>query len=316
MLRSSAVRLIAASALATAMPVRARAAQTVRVGGIPVDDMTAALYAQSAGIFARHGLDVQFQGGNSGSAIASGVAGGSLDIGKSSLIALILAHVHGLGFQLVAPAGLYDSRIPVDGMIALKDATIKSGRDLNGKPISSSSLEDMNTVATRRWVDVTGGDSRTLQFIELPNGSVPAALEQGRVVAATFVGPIVAQSLASGRFKLVADAYGAVAKRFLISAWFSAPAFLNANPDAVKAFALSVHEAAVYTNTHTAETTELLATASKVDPKIVAGMPRSGSALTLDPALIQPVIDVCAHYNLIPASFPAREMLWNGGPQR
>lgn len=285
--------------------------KVVRAAGIPVDDMTAALYAKQAGIFARHGLEVEFQGGSSGAAIAAGVAGGSVDVGKSSITALILAHAHGVPFKLVAPAGLYDSRVPVAGLIVPKDSPVRGARDFNGAPFSVSSLDDMNTLATRRWVDANGGDSTSLKFVELTNSAVPAALEQGRVTGATFVGPILAQSLDSGKFRLLANSYDAIAKRFLISAWFSVPNYLEKNADAGHRFAAALREAATYTNVHPQQTVDLLANASRVERRVVATMPRSGSALSLDPALIQPVIDACVRYKLIPNAFPAREMIWS-----
>jgi NitT/TauT family transport system substrate-binding protein len=293
-----------------AVPAGAAELKVVHAAGVAVDDMTAALYAQQAGIFAKHGLDVRFQGGASGAAIAAGVAGGSVDVGKSSLTALILAHTHGIPFKLVAPAGLYDSRIPVAGLIVSKDSSVRSARDFNGAPFSVSSLDDMNTLATRRWVDANGGDSSSLKFVELTNSAVPNALEQGRVLGATFVGPILAQSLDSGKFRLLANSYDAIAKRFIISAWFSVPNYLDRNADTGHRFAAALREAAAYTNVHKQQTVDLLANASKVEPRVVATMPRSGSALSLDPALIQPVIDACVQYKLIPNAFPARDMIW------
>jgi hypothetical protein len=42
---------------------------------------------------------------------------------------------------------------------------------------------------------------------------------------------------------------------------------------------------------------------------VFAKMPRVKSALTVDPKLIQPLIDACAKYKAIPASFDARELI-------
>ena len=46
-----------------------------------------------------------------------------------------------------------------------------------------------------------------------------------------------------------------------------------------------------------------------IAPETIAKMQRAQFALTLDPAMLQPVIDVSAQFGVIPKPFPATEII-------
>src|ERR1019366_456783 len=98
-------------ALVLAIVATPLAAQTqlvhVHVASSPDDDATPILYAQNAGLFRAAGLDVELTAASNGAAVAAAVAGGSVDIGKSNIVALITAHARGVPLALVAPSGVY-----------------------------------------------------------------------------------------------------------------------------------------------------------------------------------------------------------------
>jgi ABC-type nitrate/sulfonate/bicarbonate transport system substrate-binding protein len=81
------------ASLATPAAARAQAAAdliTLRLASSPADDTMPVIYAQQSGAFRRAGLDVQLTRATSGSAVAAAVAGGSLDIGKSSTVSIVI----------------------------------------------------------------------------------------------------------------------------------------------------------------------------------------------------------------------------------
>src|ERR1700678_920343 len=132
-LAAIAVLLLAAGAARTA--VAAPALHTVRIETIATDDATPILYAQHAGLFAKAGLDVQIDKAGSGAAIAAAVLAGSFDIGLSNLVTLMSAHVRGVAFTLLAPAGTYYSKTPFSELVVTHDSTASNGKDLDGKTI-------------------------------------------------------------------------------------------------------------------------------------------------------------------------------------
>jgi ABC-type nitrate/sulfonate/bicarbonate transport system substrate-binding protein len=79
----------------------------------------------------------------------------------------------------------------------------------------------------------------------------------------------------------------------------------NASP--ARAFAQVIGAASAYCNSHQSQTVELLASFTKMDPATIAGMSRTVFATSLDPALIQPLIDTAAKYKVIDQPFDARD---------
>ena len=64
------------------------------------------------GMFEKAGLQIELSMMGSGNAITAAVAGGALDIGLSSLVAIIQGHLRGIPLTIVAPGGLWvDARI-------------------------------------------------------------------------------------------------------------------------------------------------------------------------------------------------------------
>ena len=289
--------------------VRSQALTVVKVAAALEDDATPILYGVQSGIFRKLGLDVQLQGINSGSAAAAAVAGGAIDIGKSSLNSLISAHAHGVPISLVAPSGLYTSAAPVAALVVPKASTMKTGADFAGKTISASSLKDLMAVATQAWIDQHGGNVANTKFLELPSSAVPAALDQGKIDGATVLYPALAEILESGKARVLGYSFDAIAKRFLIAAFFSTNDFIGKNGETVKKFAEGVRQASAYTNTHHAETLPLIAEWSKIPAETLAKMTRSTTAGTLVVSEIQPVIDAAVKYKVIEKSFPASELI-------
>src|SRR5215469_18645062 len=136
------LRIVALAFVAAVLSATAGAAQTaaplplVRIASAPSDDMSPALYADKAGLFRAAGINVEIQRAASGSAVASGVAAGAIDIGKSSIVPLISAHARGFPFTLVAPSAIFRSIAPTAGLIVPKNSPIRSASDLSGKTVS------------------------------------------------------------------------------------------------------------------------------------------------------------------------------------
>jgi NitT/TauT family transport system substrate-binding protein len=309
--RGHALALVGAGAALPLVPCAARAEDltVVRLAAAPDDDITPILYGQSAGIFKSAGLEVQLQALGSGSATAAAVAGGAIDIGKSSLASLISAHARGVPFVIVAPASIYDHASPVAGFIVAKDSPIAGPRDLNGKTVSASSLKDLISLATQAWIDAGGGNSKSVHFIEIPSSAVTAALAQKRIDGATVVTPALAEALDSGTARLLGFSFSAIAKRFLIAGWFTTSDFLAKHGDTVRRFVQAFRRAAAYTDSHRAETVELLASYSHIAPDTIRRMARSTAGRALDPKEIQPVIDAALKYKIIDKPFPAQELI-------
>jgi len=309
--RGAFLALGSAALLARPAPAQTPPLRHLTVASAQDADAAACLFAQEQGMFRKVGLDVTLIPNGSGSAVASAVLGGAVDIGKSSLTALITAVSKGIPIVLVAPSALYNVASPVTGTIVRADSPLRSARDLNGKTVSVQSVRGSLQLATMAWVDANGGDSTSVSLIEIPNSAMLDALLAHRVDGATLSEPFISLDLRTGKARRLADVTGALGAHIHEAAWFTTTGYAQEHRDDVLRFRAIVARAAAYTNTHHAETVGLLAAFTGLEPAAIAGAHRSSIALLLDPANIQPLIDAAAKYKVIAAPFPAREMMFN-----
>jgi NitT/TauT family transport system substrate-binding protein len=164
-------------------------------------------------------------------------------------------------------------------------------------------------IATMNWIDEHGGDSNSLHYLELPPAAVSAALLAGRVDAATLANPSLAAILDTKKARVFAWTCDSVGKYYLQAGYFCTTDYAAKNADVVARFARVIAEASAYTNTHLAETVDMIAKFTSIAPESIAGMTRVTCGTKLDPAQIQPVVDVAAKYKIIPARFDARELI-------
>ena len=273
------------------------------------DTATSGIYAVSAGLFKKAGLDAQMQLLTSGAAATAAVAGGAAQFGIGSLVNIIAAHVKGIPLTLIAPAGVVTADVPYSQFVVNKDAPIKTAKDLNGKTIGTPGLKDMDTVAVMNWVDKNGGDSTTLKFIEMSGPVALAAIEQGRIDGADLNTPTLTRGLEGGNVRALAQVFDAIAPRFANTGWFTTGDFAAKNQAVVQKFARVMADAATYCNAHHADTVALVAQNAKLDPKLVARMARITFGDYLRPSEIQPLIDVAFKYKTIGKTFDARELI-------
>src|SRR5271155_5503136 len=103
MSRASSLAVIGSTALAG----QTAALTTLRAGAVPADSLSPILYAIRTGMFEKAGLQVELQTLGGGDAVAQAVVGGALDIGLTSLVAVMQAHVRGIPVGIIAPGGLW-----------------------------------------------------------------------------------------------------------------------------------------------------------------------------------------------------------------
>ena len=294
----------AISALADLMAVKA--------AGTPEETVTPALWAQQSGLFQHYGFSFEIQSQRSGAAIASGVAGGAYQIGKSSIIPLLVAHARGIPFTLIAPGKLYRASNPNIALIVRADSPITTATQMNGKTLAVPALDDLFTIGIKLWMDKNGGDSSTLKIVELPVSAVAAALATKRIDAGANDMPTLQEALDSGNTRVLAYMFDAIAPQFITTAWFTTRSYQSNHPEVVRGFATAMRQAASYVNSHPKPTIDLLSSFTDVEPAVIGKMVRSQLAIAFDPTLMQPLVEACVRYKVIATSFDVRDMITPG----
>ena len=278
--------------------------------GVMGGDTTAeGFYAQDMGFFKAEGLDVKMTVMLNGAALTSAMSSGALDIGIASVGVVAMAHEHNLPMRFVAPATIYTQNARTTLLMVPKDSTARTGADLNGSIIAINGLKDLTQFTTAAWIDKNGGDVRTIKFIEVPFSEMGTALQQHRVAAALMTEPFATAAKPVAR--VLGNAGAAVGNKYLVMGWFAPDMWTAQNGETIRRFRLAIARAAVWANAHPDESAAILARYTKLTVETIRSMARAryDTTGTLDPALMQPVIDTAAKYGTLTHPFPASEII-------
>ena len=311
MRRPTFVASLAATAAATTVQRYALAEETgtvILIASAADDDVTPILWADRAGWFKDAGITIRVDRLNSGSSVAAAVAGGAINVGKASMLAVILAHTRGLPLVIVGPGGLATAKTNNSGLLVRKDSPIRKAGDLSGKLVSVPALNDLQALATQAWIDKNGGNSKEISFIEEPGSSVGIALDANRIAAGTLANPAFTRDMATGHYRNIGRPISGISDRLMISAWICDAGWSSKNAAVVRKFGEILARASVYVNAHHDQTIDLIAGFSGMERETVKTMARAIFPDRLDPSLVQPLIDVALKYGAIKQSFNAAEL--------
>lgn len=312
--RSAAISALGAAGLALGATTRFGGAQTTTpmiVAPLSGPDDVGLYYPAQQGWFRQAGLDVTIQPTANGPAAMAAMVGGSIHIAQGNVLSLCAAHAKGVPITLVAPGSIYDTNAnpPNVQLLASSSSPVRSPKDLGGKSVAVPSLSDLLTISIRGLIDQAGGDSTTVHFVEMPPAEMVAALQAQRIDAAGIYEPFLSAALAQGA-RSVAKPYDSIAPMFQVVAWFAYRPWAEPHRAAVAAFTTVLGRGAAYGNAHYRELIPMISQFSHIPTDVLSKMQFAPTAPSLDPAMIQPVINAAAKYHAIPRSYPAKELIF------
>jgi NitT/TauT family transport system substrate-binding protein len=301
--RRTALSLLGASVLAP----RIATAQTakIRIGAPASDTFAIAFFAADGGFYQRAGLDVSVAVFPGSGPVTTAVAGGALDVGLTDLVQLANAYNRGVPLAAICGGGLYAPQDSTTELCVGKNSTIRTAKDFEGQTIGVITLASISAVAVRAWLTQHGADAQKVKLVEMPFAEMAPAIARGTVAGAYLAEPVMSQVLPE--LRIVASPYDAIAGHFLISLWFSSNDWIANNRDTAHKLVRGIGEAAKWANAHRDLTLPMLVKYAKLDPDKTAGMRRARYETSLDPRLLQPVLDIAASYHAIekPVAAPA-----------
>ena len=297
-----------AGAAAVFAPVALRAQATaIRIGQLANEAFGEGLFAADRGYFKTAGLNVEISIFPNGAAQAAALAGGSIDVGLGEATELANGIVRGLPFAVFAGGALYDSAEPISALLVAADSPIRTAKDFEGRTIAVPVLISLSANAVRQWLVQNGADLSKVRFIELSASAQVPAILRGTVAAAHVSGPML--GAADARVRRVATPYDAIAKQFLVNEWFATREWLNANSAGARRLTGAIYDTARWVNANHDASAPILAGFTKIDVDLIRGMNRYRYATSLEPRLIQPVLDLALKYGGLPRHVDAATLI-------
>ena len=304
--------LVVASALVLGAGPRATSAQDQPVIHVAVSAFEAqagAYYAQELGLFKKAGLNIEIQQLQGGETIVAAIVAGAIQIGAGNPVPLANAHLRGIDVVLIAAGTINDNTLlpAVSGLVVATNSPLKTGKDFTGKTVAVNTLHSIDQIAMSSWVDQNGGDAKTVRFLEIPNVTISDATADGRVDGAVTADPGYSAGLAGGRVRTLANVNAAIAKRFIISAWFATRSWADQHPDIARKYVAAMNDASAWA----VKNPEAAAVILGKYMRLQIARAHERHANTLDPALLQPFIDAAVRYKVLPTTLDVHDIIWH-----
>jgi NitT/TauT family transport system substrate-binding protein len=239
--------------------------------------------------------------------IIQAAAGGAIDAGLADMIQLGNAVNHGLPYGFLAGGSFYSTNAPTTVLCVAKNSAVKTAKDLEGQTVAVVALTSISSLSVQEWLRNGGADLSKIKIFEAPFSTMAPALVRGTVGAAFIGEPFL--SAAKNDVRWLGKAYDAIAKQFYIQAWFTSRDWVAKNPDAARRLVRAAYESARWANGHHDESATILSKYSKLPLERIESMTRAVFATSLDPRMMQPVLDVAAKYKIIDKPLAASDLV-------
>lgn len=291
-------------------PVRSQPAPVIRIGGGIGDSNSEPYYGVECGAFEQAGLNVDVQTFNGGGIMLQACAGGAIDVGIGDVIQVTSAINAGIPLAIFAPSALYLSDAPATLLVVAKDGPVQTAKDLIGKTIAVTSLNSLQEISTREWLHQHGGDPARTTFVEMPGTSMIESVLHGAIAGAVPGNTNLAvEGARAQRVRALGAPFDVVAKTFVLSSFYARRNWLSANADTARRLVAAIYVTARWSNTHRADTARVLVKNQRIDPAVVARMTRTQYAVSLDLAMLQPIVDIAAKYKAVKQPIAAADLV-------
>ncbi len=218
---------------------------TVRVqdtAGVPAAFLE---YGVKRGYFKKRKLTVQVKPSQGGATVVPAVVSGSVDIGGSNLVSVLLAKSKKIPLKVVAPGTFVQADRTKDfsAIIVKGDSPIRAPKDLEGKTLAVNTLKNVAELTAKASLAKKGVDVSKLKLTEVDFPDMVGAVGKGRVDAAFAIEPFVTLGLKVGD-RIVDRPYVGTKPGLQIGCYFTSQKYLSKNGGVVKRFQQGVADTA------------------------------------------------------------------------
>ncbi|WP_341351870.1 ABC transporter substrate-binding protein [Streptomonospora litoralis] len=274
--------------------------QSITVGAIPIVDVAPLHLGVDQGIFEKHGLDLEIKNTSGGAEAVPSVVAGEFDFAFGNITSLVIGRSNDLPLTIVANGVTTTGKQGEDfgGVVVPEGSDITDAKGLEDKTIAVNNLQNIGDTTVRNSVRKAGGDSDTIEFVELPFPEMPAALERGDVDAAWVVEPFLTASLNGGATE-VASNFVDADKNLSVAYYFTTEQMISQDPELVDNFTAAINESLTYAEENPDEARRIIGEYTEIDSETIEQLrlPRWPTEDYKQPA--NSIIDLMMHDGVI-----------------
>ena len=286
-------------------------AKKIKLGIIPYPHLLPVFLAQEKGWYQEAGLDVETIEMKGGATIIPALMGGSIQVGFSNVISIILARSAGLDIRIVCnshnegytkkagePGGYATS---TTGLFVLQDSGIRGPKDLEGKKIAVNTIKNIDWMAVCEWMEKNNADPKKVIWVEIDFPKMIPALMGKKVDAVEAQEPQKTILRSQGATHLVNPVHD-LRPGLIIASFVAKEDWISKNPDQVQAFVSATVKGQDYLNTHPEERNKLIIQYTKTSPEIAKNIAWPQWTSKVDLEGMHLLIKLCQKHGLLRTS--------------
>lgn len=264
--------------------------------------------AADRGVFAEHGLDVEFVVLEDGAVAIPNTLNGQTQFSMAGFGSAVQAIEKGIPIRLVGAANVIptDEESKYQAVIVNKEAGITEASQIETWAADSTEVDPSHAFT----IDALGGDYASLTKIAVPFPAIGDAVADGTVDAAFVNEPFLSAAIETGKAEVLSYVTGDLTIPGAPGAVFiGAIKYMEQNPEVTAQFMAAIQEAYTYAADNLEEVAEFVPQTGlndRVPPVVALGQYQVGP---LQADQVQPLVDVFARYGAIEGTVPASEMI-------
>jgi NitT/TauT family transport system substrate-binding protein len=302
-------RIAAALACLCFTAASAQAATKLMIGYTMNSEAAPIYVGKMAGIFEKHGLDVELVPIAVNSTLPAALVSDSIQLGTISPTVFIQAVENGLeltgiaGMTVTAQTG---SRV---GIVAREGSGITSIKDLEGKTLGVPGISAVLDIMARRLIINAGADVNAVTYTETSFPVQADLLRNGTVDAIVTVDPFLSRVESAGIGKPIANLLDGVPDGQLAQFFAASSSWAEENPQTVRSFRAALNEAIAMTIAQPDYAREAIGNFVKLPPEVLktVALPAVDSKLTA--SQLDWWAQIMQQQGLISGSFSANELI-------
>jgi NitT/TauT family transport system substrate-binding protein len=282
----------------------------LRVSTIPIAGMVPIHAANKLGYFREVGLEVSVEFVAGGAQTVPLLIQGTFQFSNTPAVSAALANQQGFNIRLVPPT-LDDKRSAPGQTASLvkSDGPVKTVADLKGKRIAVNTINSVNWLYDRAFLRKQGLDPAQVTYVEIPFPSMLDALTRGSVDAINVPQPFHRIAVNTGQARPLGYPFVDVQPGLHITSYAGSAAWLDANPNSVRAFVNAMSKAVVYLRANPEEAKTMTAEFTKSKRELVEQIPMDDWSTELAVENVAGVLKVMQQEGMLKKPIEARSLI-------
>jgi NitT/TauT family transport system substrate-binding protein len=283
---------------------------TLRLGYAPIADAAQIYVGMEKGYFAEEGIEIKLEQLASGAQILEAVGVGSVDVGLSSYVPLVLANAGGVPLQAITGGPVEDKAHPEHAILVKKDSALKTVADLAGKTVALNGRRNIDHMILQELLEKNGLKEDQIRITEIPFPRMETVLDAGEVDAACVIEPFVTRAVEHGNMRVLTRNFVAVYDRIPISCYVARTDWISKHPDVLRKFRIGFKKATKLCLENPEETKPIIAKYAKLTDDEIHKVGLPTFAAETNAGDLQELIDRMLKRGLIKQTMNARDLVY------